>query len=84
MNAKISPDEFPVIHRVHPDIGLEYIQFDVPNGWDDVKKVCKKALVYDGRKFGFSCWDSDKLICLFRRPLDGSQMFAHFEKLKKS
>jgi hypothetical protein len=65
MNATVIPNEFPV--RYSKRENTEFITFDVPNGWDDVKKVCKKVLSYDGKKFTFSCWNSDDLYCSFRR-----------------
>ena len=65
MNATVIPNEFPVRYSVREN--TEFITFDVPNGWDDVKKVCKKVLSYDGKKFTFSCWNSDDLYCCFRR-----------------
>lgn len=63
--ARFAPDEIPVRHRRYGD-GSEWITFDIPNGWDDVKKVCKKVLVYEGKRFTFSCWNSDRMECIFR------------------
>jgi hypothetical protein len=54
-------------HVVDPVDNSEWLYFDIPNGWDDVKKVCKKALLFEGRKFYFSCWNSDRMECVFRR-----------------
>lgn len=70
MNATVVPNAIPVRYSIHPDIGLEFISFDIPNGWDDVKRVCKKVLTYDGRPFTFSCWNSDRMECVFRRALN--------------
>lgn len=70
------PSEISVRHAVRPDVGREFLTFDVPNGWDDVKKVCKRVLLFDGRKFVFSCWNSDRLECVFYRLLDGTTLTA--------
>lgn len=80
MKATVSPEEFEVRHTVRQDVGKEFITFDVPNGWDDVKKVCKKVLLFDGRKFTFSCWNSDSLYCCFSRPLVGEVLTAKIVK----
>ena len=74
--ATVVPNEFGVRHSVRPDVGREYITFDIPNGWDDVKKVCKKVLEFDGRKFEFGCWNSDRMDCTFTRPLNGEILTA--------
>ena len=69
MKASIVPNEFSVIHSIRESDQTEWIKFDIPNGWDDVKKVCKKVLLYDGKKFFFSCWNSDDLYCYFKRAI---------------
>lgn len=76
MTATISPNEISVQHCVREDVGREFLTFDIPNGWDDVKRICKKVLTYDGRKFVFSCWNSDTMKCHFYRMLDGSTKVA--------
>lgn len=72
MNATISPNEIPVTHSIRKDVNREFLTLDVPNGWDDVKKISKKVLTYDGRKFTFSGWNSDTNKCFFFRMLDNS------------
>jgi hypothetical protein len=62
--ATVAPDQIAVRHTAHE--GVEYLTFDIPNGWDDVKKVCKKALLFGTKKFTFSCWNSDRMECVFR------------------
>ena len=79
MNASIAPNEIAVRHSIRPDVHREFISFDI-DGWDDVKKVCKKVLIYDGRKFIFSCWNSDRNDCIFYRMLDGSTLTATINK----
>jgi hypothetical protein len=78
MTATIIPNEIEVIHTVCGD--REFLCFGVPNGWDDVKGVCKKVLEFEGRKFVFSCWNSDRLTCHFVRLLDGSTKTATIKK----
>jgi hypothetical protein len=72
MNATIVKDEIAVTHSVRNDVQREFLTFDVPNGWDDVKKISKKVLEYDGRKFTFSGWNSDTNKCFFYRMLNES------------
>jgi hypothetical protein len=81
MNATVSSDKIPVRHDIRPDVGQEYITFGIPNGWGDVKKVCKKVLEFDGRDFVFSCWNSDRMECTFVRLLNGPE--ATFAKIKR-
>jgi hypothetical protein len=70
MNATVISNEIVVtLHTVRESDQTEWIRFDVPNGWDDVKKVCKKVLSYDGKKFFFASWNSDDLYCYFNRPV---------------
>jgi hypothetical protein len=64
--ATVSPDEITVRHSVRPDVGREYLTFDI-TGWPDVSKVCKKVLLFEGRKFTFGCWNSDRMECTFVR-----------------
>lgn len=79
MNATISPTEFAVNHAIRPDVQREFISFSI-SGWDEVKKLTKKVLLYDGRKFTFSCWNSDRLEIVFVRPLSGDVATAKFLK----
>ena len=67
MNATISPNEINVVYSNRQDVGREYLTVDVPNGWDDVKKLTKKVLRYDGKTFAFTGWNSDTLKCYFVR-----------------
>ncbi len=70
MKAAILPNEIAVTHTVRPDVNREYLLVSVPEGWDDVKKIAKKVLTYDGRKFTFTGWNSDTLQCYFVRSLN--------------
>ena len=67
MNASISKNEVAVVYNHRQDVGREYLTVDVPNGWDDVKKLTNKVLRYDGKAFVFTGWNSDDLKCYFVR-----------------
>ena len=75
MKATIVPNEIAVQHSVRSDVGREFLSFGI-TGWDEVKKLTKKVLLYDGRKFVFSCWNSDRMEIIFYRMLDGSTKVA--------
>lgn len=66
MNASIAQNEIPVKHSVRDDIGAEFLTVSCPEGWNDVKKICKKVLVFEGRRFCFSAWNSDKNEAYFK------------------
>lgn len=69
MNATIIQNEIAVDYSYRPDVQREFLSFDVPNGWEDVKKVCKKILLYDGKRFAFTGWNSDTNKCYFAKPI---------------
>jgi hypothetical protein len=69
MKASILTNDIPVVYSHRPDVAREFLTIDVPAGWDDVKKICKKVLSYDGRKFTFTGWNSDTNQCYFARSL---------------
>ena len=78
MTASILKNEIEVRHSIRPEVGREFITFDIPNGWDDVKKICKKILIYDNKKFAFSCWNSDHNYCVFFKPISEEIKTASF------
>jgi hypothetical protein len=65
--ATVSKNEISVVYSNRREINREYLTVDVPNGWDDVAKLTKKVLNYDGKKFVFTGWNSDTLKCYFVR-----------------
>jgi hypothetical protein len=65
-HATVSP-LVPVAYSYRPDMGLEFLTLDVPNGWDDVKKLTNKTLSFHDKTFTFSGWNSDSLKCYFSR-----------------
>jgi hypothetical protein len=32
----------------------------VPDGWDDVKRLTGRVVLFAGRRFGFTGWNSDR------------------------
>jgi len=42
------------------------LHVDCPNGWDDVKKLTNKVLLYDGKTFVWSGWNSDRNVSFFK------------------
>lgn len=69
MKATILSNEIPVSHSIREDINREFLTVNCPEGWDDVKKICKKVLTFDGRKFTFTGWNSDRNEAYFCRGL---------------
>jgi hypothetical protein len=67
----IDPKEIKAEYRTDVT-GRGWLYLSVPNGWEDVEKVHKKVLTYDGRKFLFSGWNSDRNDCFFKEELKGS------------
>lgn len=78
MTATIAKNEIEVRHSIRPDIGKEFITFDIPNGWDDVQKICKKILIFENKKFSFSCWNSDSNYCVFSKLIGDEIKTASF------
>ena len=68
MEARIT-DKIKVQHSVRPEVGREFLTIDCRNGWEDVDKIRKRVLEFDGREFVFSGWNSDTNQCYFFRPL---------------
>ena len=72
--AAIAANLIPVRHS---SLGGDHrLTIDVPNAWDDVKKLCKKVLTFEGRHYTFIGWNSDRNECFFR---EGGQ-FATIKK----
>ena len=80
MKAIITENEIEVRHTVRPDVGHEYLTIDCPNGWDDIKKICKKVLTFEGKKFTFTGWNSDRNECFFCKPINGECEIATIGK----
>ena len=71
MKATIQKNEIEVKHSVRPDVNREFLTVQVPNGWDDCKKLTNKVLTYEGRKFTWTGWNSDTNLAFFARGLNG-------------
>ena len=80
MTATINPREIRVEHSVRPDVGREFLKVSCPEGWDDVKRVKDEILTFEGRKFAFTGWNSDRNEAYFARPLNGEITFATIGK----
>lgn len=65
-SAKIETSLIAVTPITRADDGSRWLRIDVPNGWDDVKKLTKRVLSFEGRTYIFSCWNSDTYTCTFR------------------
>lgn len=46
------------------------LTINCPDGWDDVKKLTKKVLTYNGDHYKFLGWCSDKNVCFFGETQD--------------
>lgn len=79
LNVTIDQQEIKAEYRVSTD-GRGWLYLSVPNGWDDVDKIRNKVLTYDGRKFLFSGWNSDRNDCFFKEELkESAVVVARFE-----
>ena len=76
MKAQILPNEIPVLHSYRASMGREFLTVDCPEGWDDVKKLTKKVLLFEGRKFTFVGWNSDDNKAFFTGPINGTTSTA--------
>ena len=69
MTATINTKEIKVDYSIRQDVGKEFLRVDCPNGWDDVKKLNKKILTYQGKRFAFTGWNSDWNEAYFAKPI---------------
>lgn len=69
MNAQIISDTVVVRHSMVD--GVSYLAVSI-GGWDEVRKLQNKTLVFNGVNHGFSAWNSDKNEAYFR----SNQKFA--------
>jgi hypothetical protein len=74
--ASVASNKIAVSHTVRPDVDREFLTLNVPDGWDDVKKLTNKVLTYEGRDFIFSGWNSDVNQCYFVRLINGPDQVA--------
>jgi hypothetical protein len=64
--AKVETTYVPITPIYRADDGTHWLQISIPNGWDDVRKVCKRVLSYEGRTYVFASWNSDTMLCHFK------------------
>lgn len=62
--AKVETTMIPITPVVRDD--THWLQISIPNGWDDVCKIRKRVLSYEGRTYTFASWNSDTLLCHFK------------------
>ena len=72
--ASIAANKISVNHTVCDN--REFLTFNVPNGWDDVKPLTNKVLSHCGNDYTFSGWCSDRNQCWFVRILNGPSFVA--------
>jgi hypothetical protein len=76
MKATIAQKEIAVSHSIRPDVGREFLTVSCLDGWDDVKKLTKKVLTFEKKKFTFCGWNSDSLECYFSKPIGQDAPYA--------
>jgi hypothetical protein len=74
--ATITKNEIAVEYRERADDNTKWLIIDIPNGWDDVKKISRKVLVYNGLRFTFSAWNSDVMRCYFKHNANIAKIVA--------
>jgi hypothetical protein len=57
----------PVTPITRADDGSKWLRISIPNGWDDVRKICKRVLSFEGATYTFASWNSDTMLCHFRQ-----------------
>lgn len=65
--AQVAKDLIAITFTQRADDNSEWLTIECPNGWDDVKKLTKKVLMYKGNTFTFMSWNSDRNDCHFKR-----------------
>jgi len=78
--ARIAKDEIAVRYSARADVGREFLEIDVPNGWDDVKSIHTRVLIYENKRFIFTGWNSDSLKAYFARPFGAEPEIAKIAK----
>ncbi len=81
MEATIAKNHIKVRHSVRPDVGREFLTVDCPEGWDDVKKICNKILLFQNKKFTYTGWNSDRNEAFFARGIDSNDFDSYAKVL---
>lgn len=75
MKATIARHEIAVqSHTILPD--REALTISCPEGWDDVKPLTRKVLIFQGKRFTYRGWNSDRNVAFFAAPRGGDAPFA--------
>jgi hypothetical protein len=74
--ASIASNKIQVQYSAIPGDNREFLTFNVPDGWDDVKRLTNKVLTYNNKDFTFSGWNSDRNECYFVRLVNGPTRVA--------
>jgi hypothetical protein len=56
--ATTSTRHLPAVHSVRGN--QHWLTIPVPNGWDDVRPLTAKVLLFGDRTYAFRSWDSDR------------------------
>ena len=72
--------ESGILIKNHHKSGNEYWMELEITGWDDVAKHNKHVLMFEGREYGWSCWNSDRMVSVFKSPLPSHRQFATVKK----
>ena len=64
--TKVVPDSVAVLCAEADPAGVHWLTVSVPRGWDDVVVLTNRVLEYDGRRYAYSGWNSDRNAAYFR------------------
>lgn len=63
LTASLSRD----LRTVAMHSGDDWLETPVPGGWDEVQRLDGKVLLVDGVPYGYTGWNSDRLVAYFKR-----------------
>ena len=63
--GRIATNKVTVTKPISID-GQLYIEVQVPDGWDSVKKIMDNVIEVNSLDFSYTGWNSDKCIAYFR------------------
>jgi len=58
VTATVSTSHLPAVHSVRD--GKHWLTVPVLNGWEDVRPLTGKVLLFGDRTYAFRGWDSDR------------------------
>ena len=74
----------PVFRSWHDKIdNLHWLELKVDD-WDGVRENARDILLFDGREYGWSCWNSDRLVSIFRSPPWSGQSSGYATKKRRA